>query len=165
MSSNIQNTVHIALKMTEIKNITTDEPQYQAMRELRNRVLLRPLGIPDHSWEMHDHRSWHFVALEGDEVVGCAVLVPSDNDEGMAQLIQMAVDPDIQGKGTGKLLLREVIRFAAARELKEIRCHSRQYAVRFYEKSGFVTYGSTFTEVGIPHRYMKLKLDRWTSEK
>ncbi|WP_268223748.1 GNAT family N-acetyltransferase [Sinomicrobium oceani] len=59
--------------MTEIKNITTDEPQYQAMRELRNRVLLRPLGIPDHSWEMHDHRSWHFVALEGDEVVGCAV--------------------------------------------------------------------------------------------
>ncbi|MAN26447.1 MAG: GNAT family N-acetyltransferase, partial [Mesonia sp.] len=59
--------------MIRVKNINIHSPYYQEMRELRNKVLLRPLGIPDHSWEMHDERSWHFVALENDNVIGCAV--------------------------------------------------------------------------------------------
>jgi hypothetical protein len=45
-------------------------------RELRNKILLRPIGIPDHAWEMHDKKSWHFVAVENDVVIGCVVLVP-----------------------------------------------------------------------------------------
>ncbi|MAO38326.1 MAG: GNAT family N-acetyltransferase, partial [Zunongwangia sp.] len=73
--------------MIRIKNINTHSPYYQEMRELRNKVLLRPLGIPDHSWEMHDERSWHFVALENDNVIGCAVLVPSEEHKTLAQLI------------------------------------------------------------------------------
>ena len=144
--------------MIRIKNINTHSPYYQEMRELRNKVLLRPLGIPDHSWEMHDERSWHFVALENDNVIGCAVLVPSEEHKSLAQLIQMAVDPDVQGKGIGQLLLKEIITFAKSKSLKEIQCHSRHYAVDFYKKAGFTTYGETFTEVGIPHNHMKLEL-------
>ena len=141
-----------------VKNINIHSPYYQEMRELRNNVLLRPLGIPDHSWEMHDKRSWHFVALQDDKVIGCAVLVPSKENKMLAQLIQMAVAPDVQGKGIGQLLLKEIITFAKSKSLKEIHCHSRQYAVDFYKKVGFTTYGEAFKEVGIPHNHMKLEL-------
>ncbi|MCL6219703.1 GNAT family N-acetyltransferase [Zunongwangia pacifica] len=144
--------------MISVKNINITSPQYQQMRELRNKVLLRPLGIPDHSWEMHDARSWHFVALQDDQVIGCAVLVPSEENKTSAQLIQMAVAPEAQGKGIGQLLLKEIIAFAKRKSLQEIHCHSRQYTVNFYKKAGFTIYGDTFTEVGIPHNYMKLEL-------
>ncbi len=131
---------------------------YQAMRELRNKVLLRPLGISDNAWEMHDDRSWHFVALDNNTVVGCAVLVPVEGNLNLAQLIQMAVDPNIQGKGIGKLILNEIIAFAKIKQFDEIVCHAREYAVNFYEKAGFKKYGNSFVEVGMPHNHMKLKL-------
>ncbi len=144
--------------MIHVKNINIHTPHYREMRELRNQVLLRPLGIPDHSWEMHDERSWHFVALQDDQVIGCAVLVPSEENKTSAQLIQMAVASDVQGKGIGQLLLNKIIAFAKHKSLQEIHCHSRQYAVNFYKKAGFTVYGETFTEVGIPHNYMRLEL-------
>lgn len=73
--------------MITIKNITTNDPLYAAMRELRNKILLRPLGVPDNSWEMYDEESWHFVAIENNKVIGCAVLVPSERNPSTAQLM------------------------------------------------------------------------------
>jgi len=144
--------------MITIKNVPTDTEYYQDMRELRNKVLLRPLGIADHAWEMHDQIAWHFAALDEDKVVGCALLVPSKENKYVAQLIQMAVDPTIQGKGIGKSLVTEIIKFAQLHQLNEITCHARAYAAQFYEKLGFEKYGEPFEEVGIPHFMMTLKL-------
>ncbi|MBC9797257.1 GNAT family N-acetyltransferase [Sinomicrobium weinanense] len=144
--------------MITIKNITTDDPLYALMRELRNKILLRPLGIPDNSWEMYDDISWHFVAVENKKVVGCAVLVPAEEKPNKARLIQMAVDTAVQGKGIGKLLIYKIIAFAKNQDIKEITCHSRAYAVNFYKKLGFEVYGEPFEEVGIPHNHMKLKV-------
>lgn len=144
--------------MISIENITTSTSYYQDMRNLRNKVLLRPLGIPDYAWEMYDEKSWLFVALDQATVIGCAILVPSEENKTSAQIIQMAVDTNYQKKGIGKQILDEVITFAKKSNIKEITCHSRQYAVPFYEKLGFRKYGKNFIEVGIPHNYMKLNL-------
>jgi hypothetical protein len=46
--------------MMTIQQIETDNPLYQLETDLRNRILLRPIGVPDHAWEMHDHKAWHF---------------------------------------------------------------------------------------------------------
>jgi hypothetical protein len=75
---------------------------------LRNKILLRPIGIPDHAWEMHDKKSWHFVAVENDVVIGCVVLVP---------LILRNQNPinanggrrTNKAKGIGKLLVNSII--------------------------------------------------------
>ena len=40
--------------MLEIKQITILDPLYQLERELRNKILLRPIGLPDNAWEMKD---------------------------------------------------------------------------------------------------------------
>lgn len=146
--------------MIIIKTITTDDPHYPAMRELRNRILLRPIGLEDGAWEMHDKESWHFVAVEDNRVVGCAVLAPLQDHSGHAQLMQMAVETDLQGRGVGKLIVVDMISFAKRIGLKEISCHSRGYAVDFYTKLGFEVYGEPFEEVGIAHKHMKIALEK-----
>ena len=142
----------------KIKRITTLDPLYQSERNLRNEVLLRPIGLPDHAWEMNDYKSWHFVAVENGKLLGCAVLFPTDEEGTTAQLLQMAIEPDFQGKGIGKRLVFELLAFAKQQGIKEVTCHSRKYANAFYQKLGFEIYGEDFEEVGIAHNYMSIKI-------
>jgi len=144
--------------MIEIKNITTTDELYNQQRELRNTILLRPLGLRDGSWETYDAISSHFVALENKKVVGCVVLVPVDEEPKKVRLIQMAVHTAMQGKGVGRLLIEEVLNFCKNQGITEINCHSRAYANNFYQKLGFEKYGESFEEVGIPHNHMKINL-------
>ena len=144
--------------MPEIIRIEMDNPLYQKERELRNQVLLRPIGIPDFGWEMNDKNSWHFVAVEDAKVIGCVILFPLNEEKSKAQLMQMAVDNSWQGKGVGKLLVQSLMAFATAVEIKEIEIHSRAEVTTFYEQLGFQVYGEEFEEVGIKHRLLHLKI-------
>ena len=144
--------------MIKIKLINTKDPLYQQERELRNKVLLRPIGIPDHAWEMNDETSWHFVAVQNEEVIGCVVLFPLDNSGQQTQLKQMAVENNYQGKGIGKLLVNELLSFCKMKGIKEVVCHARDNSVKLYLSLGFEIYGDSFVEVGIPHSHMKIKV-------
>jgi predicted GNAT family N-acyltransferase len=142
----------------EYAHITTDDPRYAGERDLRNRILLRPIGLPEHAWEMHDGASFHFVATEEGRVVACAVLRPLPDQPGTAQLLQMAVETAWQGRGVGSELVRHLVNFARSQALREVTCHARETAVSFYRKSGFLEYGEPFAEAGIRHRHMRLAL-------
>ena len=144
--------------MIHIRLIDTANPLYQSERDLRNQILLRPIGIPDHAWEMHDEKSWHFVAVKEDTVIGCVVLVPLNSDQTETQLMQMAVQTNQQGKGIGKLLVNELLAFSKSKGIKEVVCHSREDAVPFYLNLGFKIYGEPFVEVGIRHSHMKVTI-------
>lgn len=124
-------------------------------QELRNKILLRPIGIPDHAWEMHDQKSWHFVAVEDGKVIGCVVLVPLDDAKTKNQLMQMAVETGQQGKGIGKQLVKELLAFSQSMGIREIVCHARDNAVPFYKSLGFEVFGAPFEEVGILHCHMR----------
>ncbi len=138
-----------------IKRISLNDPLYEQERNLRNKILLRPIGVPDYGWEMFDDISWHFTAIENLKVIGCVVLVPIDPKKNKAQLIQMAVDTPYQGKGIGKSLVKELLKFALDHSIKEIEIHSRAEVVSFYEPFGFKVFGDAFIEAGINHRYMR----------
>ena len=142
--------------MPQVVQINMYSPLYQKERELRNMVLLRPIGIPDFGWEMNDSKSWHFIALEQGKLIGCVLLLPLDAKKG--QLMQMAVEHSWQGKGIGKLLVDSLLVFARKAGLEEIEIHSRSEVTSFYEQLGFQIIGEEFKEVGIKHRYMSLKL-------
>jgi predicted GNAT family N-acyltransferase len=144
--------------MITVQLISTSDNLYQQERQLRNRVLLRPIGMPDHAWEMNDEKSWHFVAVQNNTVVGCVVLFPLGGETRLAQLMQMAVESNLQGKGIGKLLVNCLLEFCKANGIKEVVCHSRENAVKFYSGIGFEVYGEPFTEVGILHSHMKIKV-------
>ncbi|SDX50767.1 GNAT family N-acetyltransferase [Flavobacterium degerlachei] len=145
--------------MISIQLIDSKNDLYQLERELRNKILLRPIGIPDHAWEMHDEKSWHFVAVENDDVIGCVVLAPLDQEQTKTQLMQMAVETNQQGKGIGKLLVNELLAFSKSKGIKEVVCHSRDNAVPFYLNLGFEIYDAPFVEVGIKHYHMRINLD------
>ncbi len=142
----------------DIRHIGMEDPLYQQERELRNRILLRPIGIPDFGWEHNDANSWHFVALNQDTVVGCVVLVRLDKEASSTQLIQMAVDEKFQGRGLGKRLVEHLIAFALKNKVNEIQIHAREDVTGFYERLGFEIVGEPFEEVGVKHRHMLMRL-------
>jgi len=144
--------------MIQIKRIELQDPLYQQERLLRNKILLQPIGIPDFGWEKNDCKSWHFVALDELELIGCVVLVPLDDSNITAQLIQMAVDNTRQGQGIGKLLVNALIEFSKDIGLSEIQIHSRSNVSSFYSLLGFDTYGEEFEEVGVKHQHMRMLL-------
>jgi len=142
--------------LISVKRIHTKDPLYASERELRNRILLRPIGLPDYAWEMHDGQSWHFVALANNKVIGCVVLFPMKHETHQAQLMQMTVETNEQGKGVGRLLVSALLNFCKSVNIGEVVCHARNEAVPFYLKLGFEIYGAPFNEVGLPHRYMRI---------
>ncbi|MDH3323954.1 MAG: GNAT family N-acetyltransferase [Flavobacteriaceae bacterium] len=135
------------------------DPFYQKERLLRNKILLRPIGIPDFGWEKNDAKSWHFVAIDDLELIGCVVLLPLDTENKKAQLIQMAVDDSRQGQGIGRLLVEALIEFSKKIGLEEIQIHSRSNVTSFYTHLGFDIFGNEFEEVGVKHRYMRMYLN------
>ncbi|WP_300599374.1 GNAT family N-acetyltransferase [Niabella sp.] len=142
--------------MITVTQINMQDPLYKQEQDLRNRILLRPIGLPDHGWEMDDHKAWHFVAVEGSKVIGCVILVPFE--EGYAQLKQMAVETICQSKGIGRLLITALLRFAKEQGLAEVVCHAQDRAIPFYIKNGFEIYDAPFVEVGVPHHHMRIRL-------
>jgi len=149
---------YLTMSSVEIKRIALEDPLYQKERDLRNRILLRPIGIPDFGWEHNDKNSWHFVAIEDDEVIGCVVLVRLDEEATKTQLIQMAVEREFQGRGIGRMLVEQLIIFASENKVQEIQIHARDDVTAFYEQLGFETVGEPFDEVGIKHQHMLMAL-------
>lgn len=150
--------IRILQVMVNVQRIATSNPLYQLERDLRNRILLRPISVPDHAWEMHDEKAWHFVAIENDAVIGCVVLNPLNPEQTKTQLMQMAVETDQQGKGIGKLLVQELLSFCKSNGVTEVVCHARDYAVPFYLNLGFEIYDEPFVEVGIQHYHMRISI-------
>jgi hypothetical protein len=60
----------ISIQLIDTKNACTK------WKGIAKQNFITSIGIPDHAWEMHDKKSWHFVAVENDVVIGCVVLVP-----------------------------------------------------------------------------------------
>tara|TARA_B110000305_G_C19439697_1_gene641092 strand:- start:1125 stop:1562 length:438 start_codon:yes stop_codon:yes gene_type:complete len=145
--------------MMEVKRISMLDPLYEFERKLRNTVLLGPIGLPDNGWEMKDAISWHFVALKSKQLVGCAVLAPLDTKNNRAQLMQMAIATKYQRKGIGKRLVEELLIFAKHEGLKEVMCHSRTDAIKFYQKLNFEIYGDEFDEAGVLHNNMNIRIN------
>ena len=144
--------------MISVQQINTSSPFYKQEQALRNEILLGPIGIPDHAWEMHDHKAWHFVALDEGKVIGCVVLNPLDEAGKQAQLMQMAVAESHQGHGVGKLLVEKLLSFCVSQGIEEVVCHARENAIVFYEKMNFEIYAEPFEEVGILHRHMRIQI-------
>ena len=104
----------------------------------------------------------HVVALDNDDIIGCATMIPSAWEGQKAwQLRGMAVAPPLQRSGVGGLMLKELQRIAqhAAGDVRLMWCNARSPAVPFYERHGWMLASSEFViETAGPHFKMTLKL-------
>ena len=104
----------------------------------------------------------HVVALDNDDVVGCATMIPSAWEGQRAwQLRGMAVTPTVQRTGVGGLMLKELQRIAqhGAGDVRVMWCNARSPAVPFYQRHGWALASDEFiVETAGPHFKMTLKL-------
>jgi predicted GNAT family N-acyltransferase len=149
-----------------IRRITRSDPLYQQERDLREEVLLAPIGydLPRFLRDFPglEEKFEHFVAVDrqptGERVVGCATLLPNHPARGVGRLMQMAVNPQRQGEGIGtRLVVAVESRAFGELALQELFCHAQIVAAPFYERLGWAADGDKFMEAGIPHRRMFLR--------
>ncbi|MCA9299424.1 MAG: GNAT family N-acetyltransferase, partial [Phycisphaerales bacterium] len=143
--------------MVRVRRISLDDPLYAQECDLRERVLLEPLGYDmdrfRREFQVEDLFE-HFVATfehpTGIRVVGCVTLLPDRPEEGTGKLAQMAVDPQRQGEGIGRRLVVAVeSRAFGELGLERLMCHAREDAIPFYARLGWVVDSDVFEEAGI----------------
>jgi len=141
----------------EIALINSQHPNYQQVWEVREDVLRQPLGMSLKNEDLSmDAEDFIFTANTGGQVIGCVMLHPVDNE--LIKLRQMAVYPQYQGTGVGRLLVQYAEAFATQEGFKKIVLHARIVARDFYSKLNYAVASGEFTEVGIPHVVMEKEL-------
>jgi GNAT superfamily N-acetyltransferase len=143
-----------------IELIAVGTAAHREAMQLRERVLRIPLGLPGLSPEelVHEPDSVHFVCLAGKRVVGTMLLVAEGGGEDGARTLRMrqvAVAPELQGQGIGKLLVERAEAHARAEGAQMLIAHARAAVVPFYEHLGYRAVGEPFIEVTIEHRVVE----------
>ncbi len=143
--------------MPDIRLITYGSCDYHDMVALRDKMLRRPLGLTfSEEYLQQEMNDILIGCFDNNRITGCCILTPVSDTT--VQLRQMAVDDDQQGKGTGSKVLRFAEEQARKEGFSELMMHARETARPFYEKNGYSVRGEKFSEVGIDHVEMFLKL-------
>jgi GNAT superfamily N-acetyltransferase len=124
--------------------------------DLRHRVLRAGLPRETAIFSGDDApETIHVVAVDNDEIIGCATLVASVWEGQRAwQLRGMAVAPPLQRSGVGGLMLKQLQRFArdGTADVRMMWCNARSPAVGFYERHGWRVASDEFViEMAGPH--------------
>ena len=140
------------MKTLDLRWVAHASPDYAALVELRRAVLRRPLGLDFTAEQLAAEASqFHLGAWDGRTPLGCLALRVNN---GEARMRQVAVAPDVQRRGVGRLLAAECEAEARRRGAALMTLHARQTALAFYERLGYAAEGALFLEVGLPHRKM-----------
>jgi predicted N-acetyltransferase YhbS len=140
--------------MITYRTITTQDPEYAKEKELRDRVLRRPLGLTLSAKDLQgEDGQVHIIAEVRGKVVGC-VLISFAGGEAKAR--QLAVDESWRKQGLGRELMRRAEEAARERKCDRLMLHGRVVNGLFFEKLGYAVVSEVFTEVTIPH----VKLER-----
>ena len=116
------------------------------IRRVRDAVFVAEQSVPPElEWDAEDSDAIHFLAFEGDFVVGTARLLPD------GEIGRLSVLKDWRGLKVGDALLKAVINEAEQRDLKQQKLSAQVQAVAFYQRFGFTVVSEEFLEAGLPH--------------
>jgi GNAT superfamily N-acetyltransferase len=143
----------------QVRVVEHGSPAYWSTVELRRRILRAPLGLDFQPEELAaEVDELHLAAFEDgrDPPVACLVLVPQE--AGTIKMRQVAVEPGMQGRGVGSLLVAAAEAEAVSRGFTKMILHARDTAVPFYLRLDYAVNGDAFDEVTIPHFAMEKDL-------
>jgi ribosomal protein S18 acetylase RimI-like enzyme len=118
-----------------IPNTSTEWEQYY---DLRFTVLREPWGQLKGSEILKDEdQADHAIVVdsETDKIVGVARMQMNSSIQGQVRCV--AVSPEMQGKGVGKLLMTYLENIAQQKGFTEIVLDARENAVKFYQSIGY----------------------------
>ena len=136
--------------MFTIKRPSTLE-EFKAYYALRYKVLQEPWGHPKGT-EKDDYEpiSDHFMAVDEHGTVVGGVKVYK-RDECVGHITHLAVAPEYQRKGVGRLLLEAVEQYAREHGFCKLGTMARVTATVYFEKFGFHIAGMSTPHLGITH--------------
>lgn len=137
------------------KPITPKEwEQYYA---LRYDVLRKPLNQPIGSERNDgDLTGIHFTLYEDGMLRAIARLDKVDETTGQTRFV--AVDPIVQGKGFGKLIMEAVEAKSIERGDKKMILHARDYALQFYLRLGYTEIEKSYKLFDVLQHYLMEKV-------
>jgi len=140
-----------------LKIIDYGTHEYRQMVKMRDEILRKPLGLKFSEAELEQERNNMFIgAFEDDQMLGCCMIVENSPDK--AQLRQMAVLNNLQGKGIGRALIVFAENLARDHGYRTMCMHARKNTVPFFEKMGYKTTSDEFIKLTIPHFEMEKEL-------
>jgi len=133
--------------------------EWEAYFQLRFEVLRKPWNEPVGSEKSEDDTtSLHALILDN---FGKAIAVARIHqvDSRQLQIRFMAVRPDFQKKGIGRILLKyaEKIGLKQYPETKEIILHARENAVEFYKSNHYNVQEKSYVLFGVIQHYLMKK--------
>lgn len=124
--------------------------------DLRYAVLRQPWDKPKDTATDELELSSINAYIENDrEVIACGRV--QDNDNGIGQIRYMAVHPDYQGKGLGKLIITRLEEEAKAIGLKTLELQARENALEFYKSQDYSVKETSFKLWDIIQHYLMTK--------
>jgi predicted GNAT family N-acyltransferase len=143
--------------MISYHEISTADPEYALEKELRDRVLRRPLGLRLSEDDLRgEDEQVHLAAMDDrGRVIGCVLVAFSGN---AAKVRQLAVEEASRARGVGVGLMKRAEQAILARNIRTVTLHGRVTARGFFEKLGYTAVSDVFTEVTIPHLKMQKNL-------
>ncbi|MDX2111488.1 MAG: GNAT family N-acetyltransferase [Verrucomicrobiota bacterium] len=136
------------------------ESDFERYYDLRYRVLRAPWGEPRGSERIDgDDAGYHLMALdtawEPATVAGVGCLIFTAPGE--ARIRSMAVDPNYQGRGVGRFVMRGLEDEAALLGITTITLQARENALEFYLHLGYQNLGKSFIMFGSIQHYLMTK--------
>ena len=145
-----------------IVKIPSTAQEWEQYYNLRFTVLREPWGQLKGSEVLKDEdQADHamIVDSETDEIVGVARMQTNTPTQGQVRCV--AVSPDVQGKGVGKLLMKYLEDVAKEKGIKEIVLDARENAVKFYQSIGYAIFEDSYLLFGeIQHYKMRKELSK-----
>lgn len=142
----------------EIKEIDINDQIYDKTLDLRTNVISIPFGFPPPRKEKETPDSHMFVALDGDDIVGFAMITPSSDKESI-RARQVSVTPARQKQGIDRLLMEKAERVAKELGYKELRLFAHTGSYPFFLKLNYAVNGDWQTqENGLQTIFMSKEL-------
>lgn len=124
--------------------------------DLRYEILRKPWNQPkDTASDNLEEASINAFIEFGGKVIACGRL--QDNGNGLGQIRYMAVHPDFQGKGLGKLIVEKLEEEAKRIGLKQLELQARENAVEFYRSCNYTVKEKTFKLWDVIQHYLMTK--------
>lgn len=135
-----------------------NEIEHDGVRDVRRRVFVEELEIPEHLVFGSDPRDDDnlVVILTGQSVIGTARFIYSSHNT--AKIERMAVLKKYRNRGAGRKMMSFMISEITKRGFSKVYLHAQHTAVDFYKSCGFHVVGTPFREAGIQHIKMELNL-------
>jgi len=146
-------------EMFSFRQIEIADALYRGELALRDAVLRAPQGRGrSHDDLEKDRAGTHFVAIEGEKVVGCLGLYPLD-DSAM-EVRHVAVDQARRRMGIAAGLFRVAEDWAFQKGFRRLELDGRTSASEFYQSCGFAADSEPYRKHGIPHVKYRKALSR-----